>query len=144
MLKGLIGCTLALAVAGCATAPTKTAFENSRVYPESYDAVWTQVVGFFATHNIPIKNIAKDSGVIYAEQLSFDTADADCGSHPLTIPLKGTVSFNAFVQSQATSTRVTITANFQQELTDIYNHPLATVPCLSRGVIEQTILNSIH
>ncbi|MDE2135493.1 MAG: hypothetical protein KGJ49_12970 [Alphaproteobacteria bacterium] len=141
----LIATTALIFVAGCATAPVKTDFEHSRVYNEGFDTVWTQTVQFFATNNIPIKTIAKDSGVIYAERLSFDVGDADCGSHPMTQPLNSSVSLNVFVQKLADMrTQVSINATYHQTLGDLYRNPVGDVACESRGKIEETILNSIH
>ncbi|MDE2162351.1 MAG: hypothetical protein KGJ53_04250 [Alphaproteobacteria bacterium] len=143
MFRKILILAVAFTLAGCATAPTKTQFSNSRSYPGSYDAVWTQVVHFFATNNIPIKNIAKDSGVIYAEASSFDSNDADCGSNPLMTPQQNVIALNVFVQDKGDHREVSVNATFRQVLVGPYN-TVQTVTCLSRGTIEQTIFDSIH
>lgn len=143
MLKKIASIAMAIALTGCVTAPVKTQFQNSRNYQESYNSVWTQVVHFFASHNIPIKNIAKDSGVIYAEASAFDAGDADCGSFPLMTPQQNIVSLNVFVQDKDDHTVVSVNATFRQFLVGAYNTH-ETVTCESHGTIEQSILNSIH
>src|SRR5690606_16368783 len=69
------------ALGGCGTNPPKPhQFESTRTYTNvSFDQGWENVVGYFANNSIPIKNIAKDSGVIYAEATAFPSAMADCG-----------------------------------------------------------------
>lgn len=143
MFKQTLIFGIIFALAGCVTLPSKTQFSNSRSYSGSYESIWTQVVGFFATKNIPIKNIAKDSGVIYAEASSFDSAYADCGSVPLMIPDLNVVSLNVFVQDKGDHREVSVNATFRQTLRGAYN-TVQTVTCESRGVVEQTILDAIH
>ncbi len=131
-------------MAGCATAPGVRTIENSRTYPMSYDQTWQDVVAVFAQNNIQIKNIAKDSGVIYAEGGNFDDTMADCGSPGLLIVSGRHVNFNVFVRSLGVSTQVSVNTNFTENLRFGNNFAtMSTMRCTSYGRIETFILNSI-
>lgn len=45
---------------------------NSTETDSSYDEVWSRVIDFFATANIPIATLDKESGLIVASKISFD------------------------------------------------------------------------
>ena len=129
-------------LAGCATAPEKHSFQNSRAYDKGFDEVWEKVVEYFATNNIEIKNIAKDSGVIYAERTSFDNSVADCGSPGLSQVVGRTATFNVFVSDQDGATQVSVNSRFSEVRRFDYNN--WNVECNSRGVLEKTVLDAIE
>lgn len=136
----LVACAFGLA--GCATAPVATDFDNTRVYSKSKDEVWTSLVAFFATNNIQIKTIEKDSGVIYAERSSFDKVMADCGVDYLYTEITNVASFNVLVIPRGGQTSVTVTSEFKAGRIGPYNATKVT-QCLSTGYLEQQILASI-
>lgn len=131
-----------LGLAGCATAPVPTDFDNTRVYSKSKDEVWTSLVAFFATNNIQIKTIEKDSGVIYAERSSFDKVMADCGLDYLYVDVTNVASFNVLVIPRGAQTSVTVTSEFKAGRLGPYNATKVT-QCLSTGYLEQQILDAI-
>ncbi len=138
-----------IALAGCSVDPPKQhQFENSRAYPNvSYDQGWENVVGFFANNSIPIKNIAKDSGVIYAETVRFSSNMADCGGdwadweqwdpeEKALIAAAG--KFNVFFRRGDPMT-VTVNTDF-----GIGFHEGGTALCYSTGVFEDLLLDAVE
>lgn len=133
---------ISVAIAGCATMPASYTVDNSRTYDQSYDAVWEKIVGFFASRNIPIKNIAKDSGVIYAESTSFGDEMADCGTGGLMVPFARRASVNVFVTNSTTQPKVSVNTEFQEMRR--FDANTTTVNCNSKGVIERAVLDAIR
>jgi hypothetical protein len=133
---------IALTMAGCVTPPTKSSFTNSRTIQKPFDSVWEDLVGFFASRNIPLKNIAKDSGVIYAETLSIDSSFADCGKYPLMAPQQSVMAVNVFVQRKGDTQIVSVNTSARETLIGPYNS-VQTVQCFSTGVLERAVLDSI-
>lgn len=63
-------CVVVLGALGCE--PPRPAvpprpIEKQKVIPRSFDEVWQTAVTWFATHNMPIKNLDKQSGLISTE-----------------------------------------------------------------------------
>ena len=134
------------ACAGCGSAPQKHEFDKSRTVTQSYDQTWEDIVSFFASRNIQVKNIAKDSGVIYAEEAEVDPTDPDCGKPPaLWRPISNQGRFNVFVKRGEQKQVVSVNAQFAQVLqTEIANPPSTqTVSCTSTGMLERQILQSL-
>ena len=142
-MKLLTIAMFALMLSSCATPPVKSNFDNSTTVSSSYDATWEKIVGFFAFRNIPLKNIAKDSGVIYAESMSFDNEFADCGSFPLMTIQQRIMSVNVFVQRKETSQVVRANTTFREMLVGPYN-TMKTVQCQSKGVVEKMVLEAVR
>lgn len=130
-----------LALFGCATAPSIYQFSNSQSYSRSYDDLWEDLVGFFAKNSIQIKNIAKDSGVIYAETATFSDTSADCGDPGLWQPANRLFTLNAFVTRASPELKVHITTKFYE--TRRFDRSVTTVECNSKGVVERAILDAI-
>lgn len=142
MNKIAIIITTTLFAVGCATAPATYTFDNSRTYDREFDDVWESIVQYFATNNIEIKNIAKDSGVIYAERARFDDSVADCGSAGLASVVGRTANFNVFVTDRNGQTNVSVNTRFNEVRRFDYNN--WEQECSSRGVLETTILDAIE
>lgn len=131
-----------LTLSGCATAPQRHNVQNSETFSVGYDAAWESVVSYFASHNIQIKNIAKDSGVIYAEAASFDDSVADCGKSGLLAITGRRATFNVFVHKVPAGTQVSVNTEFMEGLA--FGQSRTTRQCTSRGVLESTILNAVR
>jgi hypothetical protein len=140
--KALIWVALALIITGCASAPASYTFSNSQSFSRSYDEVWEDLVRFFASRNIQIKNIAKDSGVIYAESTRYEQDFADCGSPGVSRVVSKVVSFNVFVSRSEATPTVHVNTKFLE--TRQFDRNVWTVECNSKGVIEKAILNSVR
>lgn len=144
MLKNIRLATIivsAVAMAGCATAPGVHTVQNTRTYQLQYDQSWENVVSFFASRNIQIKNIAKDSGVIYAEAARFDDSMADCGKPGLFQVVGRRANFNVFVKRVNNGTQVSVNTDFAE--TRRFENNVVTVQCNSYGTLENLVLNSV-
>lgn len=146
MTIGRSAAVLAAALlAGCVTPPKPTAFDNSVTISRSKDAVWESLIGYFTANNIQVKTIEKDSGVIYAERMAFDTGIgdlADCGKSAFEVDVGSTVGLNVFARSiSASVTEVTVNAQFQ--VARMFDGQTRSYPCLSKGRLEAEILAAI-
>jgi uncharacterized lipoprotein len=137
LLSGLSMLTLL----GCATAPATYTFSSSKSYSRPYDQVWEDLVGFFAKNNIQIKNIAKDSGVIYAESATFSDNSADCGEPGLWRRVSRVANLNVFVARSTAEPTVQVNTKFFE--TRRFENSLTTVECNSKGVVERTIIELV-
>src|SRR3972149_2690182 len=136
----ILNWVLIVMLASCATAPATYNYEKSKSYSRTYDQIWEDVIGFFASRNIQIKTIEKDSGVIYAETNRFDEKLADCGHPGIASVVTRTVSLNVFVMRSERDPKVNVNTKFIE--TRQFDRSIWTVECNSKGVIEQAILES--
>ncbi|MDQ0068492.1 hypothetical protein J2W34_000266 [Variovorax boronicumulans] len=91
---------------------------------------------------IQIKNIAKDSGVVYAETAQFNETMADCGDPGLFQIMSKRVNFNVFVTRSESSPRVTVNATYSE--TRRFDRNVVTVSCNSKGTLERIILAELN
>lgn len=140
----IFGMISLFALSACATAPKEYTFEKSRTFAKSKDEVWEKVISHFATNNIPIKTVEKDSGIIYAENLRFTPGQfADCGSSALEPPISGLVRMNVFVRPVSTdTTEMTVNSDFE-ETRQFGQYPPTTVKCNSTGALERQVFDSV-
>lgn len=128
-------------LAACATPPEQHAFDKSRTFALSKDAVWDQLLNHFTSNNIQIKTIEKDSGVIYAETSLSDKSMSDCGVSALVHEQGRPASLNVFVRPIGKQTQVTVNAKFQ--VIRQYGSNIWRDECNSTGVLERQILGDI-
>lgn len=110
---------LASLLAGCAgpsIQPPQSSNENhARQYNAGFSEVWEHTVDWFATNNIPIKNIERVSGIIgsdYALGSSF--SQVDCGEvNPgdMNVLIDSNVSANINVLVRESTSGVTVQPN---------------------------------
>lgn len=138
----------ALALSACATPPASYNVVNNRVVPESKDVVWERVVSFFATNNLSIKTIEKDSGIIAAERMiSSPTTSggilgwADCGVNAMAPARSQGIDLNVFVRPQGQATQITVNTRFNEVRFNTLTSMVEDVPCNSTGLLEERILN---
>jgi hypothetical protein len=165
MLRSAILCTVAALtfVAGCApvyTAPVVYPIEKERTIKKPFDAVWQSAVEWFATHNTPIKNIDKASGLLSTEyDLSMAEAanQIDCGGGDSTfngkVELEKPIgNFNLLIKKlDDLSTKVSVNVFFTCTVNKYrYENLLSTdyvlvssekVNCVSKGTLERAILD---
>lgn len=147
-MKRLVMLTAAgLALAGCATPPAYVPFDNSTTVSLSKDEVWSNLVEYFATSNISIKTIEKDSGIIYAERMLAGAYEigsvASCGANFMAPSMGATADLNVFVREQTGGTRITVTTNFREMRSNaMANGQMFTAQCNSLGVMEAGILRA--
>lgn len=139
---------IALCVAGCATVPPPPQIVNSRTFERSSDAVWSDIVEYFASRNIVIKTIEKQSGIIYAERVNFsvedltmDPAMARCDAL-FSRQGEASAQINVFVRAVApTKTSVTVNTTFSVHHPSLLSREWSTDPCYSTGYFEQHVLD---
>lgn len=146
MKKFVIAVTLAAGLSACVTAPAVIPIENSRAIPLSKNEVWSNLVEYFATSNIAIKTIEKDSGIIYAERMFARGNDltgyADCGAAALAAPIGGAADLNVFVRETATGVNATVNARYRQSRMSAWDGSVGSTECASLGTLERSILDA--
>lgn len=146
MKKLLVSAALAVSLSACVTAPAVIPIENSRAIPLSKDAVWSNLVEHFASGNIAIKTIEKDSGIIYAERMFARGAElssyADCGAAAMAAPVGGAADLNVFVRETATGVNATVNARYRQNRASMWDGSISSNDCASLGTLERTILDA--
>ena len=137
----------AIALTGCATAPLVVPVERSVETTKSKEQVWANLIEFFASNNISIKTIEKDSGIVYAER-TFSGAGglrewADCGASMMAPPIRQTMDLNVFVRdaggSAGPKTNITVNARFSETRQSAWDNSIANTDCNSLGVLERRI-----
>lgn len=135
-----------LLTTGCVTHPAEYSFEKTRTYNQSKNKTWEKLMEYFTDNGVPIKNIEKDSGIIYAENIygGQDTnLYADCGQHGLTQLTSSKFEMNVFVKSVGAS-KSKATANLKVTGAKQFGgHPPIIVQCSSKGIIEERILEAL-
>ncbi len=130
-------------ITGCGTAPKRYDVERSRVVNQSYETVWSGLISYLAERNIPLKSFAKDSGVIFAEAVTFDEGQADCGSPGLLKPIARYASINILVRPQGSAQKVTVNSRFVETRFNSFDYSSTRVECNSKGVVEERILSAL-
>ncbi len=148
-MRLFVAIAAAAALSGCATAPLVHEVEKTRTIPASKDVVWERAVGFFATNNLSIETIEKDSGIIAAERTvnrpaagTYMGGWADCGASFLEIPVAQLVDLNVFVRPVGEATSATVNARFT-EVRQMGSSPTTTATCNSTGALERMILDAL-
>ena len=141
MLKRLGFVGVAMTLLACATPPATYTISNTKPYQKAYDQVWEDLVSHLAKRNIQIKNIAKDSGVIYAESLRFDDSVADCGKPGIFQVVGRRANFNVFVNRSTKDPVVSVNSEFIE--TRRFESNIQTIQCNSKGVLEASILGAV-
>lgn len=142
----LLSVSAAVCLASCATAPAHIPIQNSRVVALSKDDVWSNLVEHFATSNIAIKTIEKDSGIIYAERMFATGNDlssyADCGVPGMATPIGGAADLNVFVRETGSGVNVTVNARYRQMRQSAWGPGVTTIDCSSLGTMERDLLEA--
>lgn len=143
-VRATIAALGAIALSGCTSvAPKHYDVTNSRVYDASYDQVWSSLVALLAKANVPLKQIAKDSGVIYVDALKFDDGQADCGSPGMLKPIARFGTINILVQPVGNQQRVTVNTSFTETRFNSFDYSSSQVSCSSKGQLEAALLDAV-
>ena len=118
--------------------------------PASYDATWRALIRALAMENVPLRTVAKDSGVIASDDfVSPIGVYADCGRLG-DVPIEGEalVAFTLFVQPSSKVTEVQVNAKMQ---THAYRRGSSgslktdrVFQCVSTGRWEANLLDSVR
>lgn len=144
-------------VAGCVTSPQVFNVERSREYAQSKTVTWDRLIRWFATNNIQVKTIEKDSGIIYAEREVTDASSswwdrgrvanlADCGKDFWAVPQGQTIQMNVYVKDMGARSAATVNVTFRE-----FYYPYSSgvgfgsppQTCNSTGAIENRILDEL-
>lgn len=134
---------LAGVLVACATPPRSAAFDRSRDYAATEEAVWPLIVRFFATRNVPIRNIERASGLIVAESTRVDTAIVDCGFSYMDTPISRVATFNVLLQAAGEGRQRVTVSLAAYENRSAYAGGVIQLPCESTGTLETVLLNYI-
>lgn len=149
--KGLVTAALLLA-AGCSrlqVSPLSPPPFRTEV-PASYDETWTALVRALAQQNVPLRAIARDSGVVASDEfVSPINLYADCGQLGGD-QLEGAavVSFTIFAEANGTSTRLQVNSKMR---TVAHRRgksgklkPVPVYPCASTGRFEANLIDAVQ
>ena len=103
----------------------------------AYDTTWRALVQALAKENIPLRVVARDSGVIASDDFTTPIgAYADCGRKGDTsLEGEALVNFTVFVQSAGSNgTEVQINAKMRT-----HAHRKGSFPCVSTGRWESNL-----
>ncbi len=160
VLAGAIGCS---APKKAVVQQAPIIVEKERVISKPFDVVWQSGIEWFATHNTPIKNLDKSSGLISTEY-SVSIGEANrymlcaTGSSNFsgkTEIVNHTGNFNVIIKKLGeNSTKISVNVFFGCTINKYkYRGLLSTeyvlesstrVNCTSRGELEREILNYLE
>ena len=116
-----------------------------------YDATWTAVLRTLANQNVPLRAIARDSGVIASDEfVSPINLYADCGQlSGDQIEGEAIVSFTLFVEPDGNSaTRIQVNTKMRTQAhrrgTSGKLRPLPVYQCASTGRFEANLLETVR
>lgn len=139
---------------------------KEKVYMKPFDAVWQTAIEWFATHNTPIKNLDKTSGLISTE---YSMSIGEAGKYMQCVQQGAKVgaltgfytldnyagNFNVLIKKvNDNSTKVTVNVFFScSQNLNKYVNALSTktylasstrINCSSKGALEREILSFIE
>jgi hypothetical protein len=115
-----------------------------------YDAAWTALVHALAKGNIPLRAIARDSGVIASDEFVTPIGVlADCGRiGDDRIEGEANVSFTIFVEDKGPETRLLINSKMRTQAARRGSSgglkPTPVYPCASTGRFEANLFEAVQ
>ena len=115
-----------------------------------YDATWAAVVRALARENVPIRAIARDSGVIASDDFIAPIGVyADCGRvGGELVEGEALVAFTLFAEPNGTWTRVLVNSkmrtHMQRKGSSGTLRPMPVYQCASTGRFEATLLDAVR
>jgi hypothetical protein len=146
------GLTVALLLAGCAglyVSPLSPPPYRAEILAP-YDTAWTALVHALAKGNIPLRAIARDSGVIASDEFVTPIgALADCGRiGDDRIEGEAVVSFTVFVEDNGPETRLLINSKMRTQAARRGASgglkPTPVYPCASTGRFEANLFEAVQ
>lgn len=146
------GLAAALLLAGCAglyVSPLSPPPYRAEILAP-YDAAWTALVHALAKGNIPLRAIARDSGVIASDEFVTPIgALADCGRiGDDRIEGEAVVSFTVFVEDNGPGTRLLINSKMRTQAARRGSSgglkPTPVYPCASTGRFEANLFEAVQ
>jgi hypothetical protein len=109
--------------------------------PAPYEAIWTAIVKALARQNVPLRAIARDSGVIASDEFVTPIGVyADCGSlGGDRVEGEALVSYTLFVTPNGEGTRIQINSKMRT-----FGHRKGSYQCVSTLRFEANLAESIQ
>jgi hypothetical protein len=118
--------------------------------PASYDETWAALVRALAHQNVPLRAIARDSGVVASDEFVTPIKlYADCGRvGGDQLEGEALVSFTIFAEPVGSSTRIQVNANMRTQAhrrgTSGSLRPTPVFSCASTGRFEANLLETVR
>ncbi len=116
----------------------------------SYDATWRALIRSLARENLPLRAVARDSGVIATDEVVTPIGlYADCGSFGSErVEGEALVSFTVFASSNRDETDITINSKMRTQAhrkgTSGKLKPNPVFQCASTGRFEANLLDAVR
>src|SRR5712691_10378531 len=142
----------ALALAGCSrlhVSPLQPPPYRAEI-AAGYDASWSALVRALAHQNVPLRAIARDSGVIASDEfVSPINLYADCGQlSGDQLEGEAIVSFTVFAESNGRATRIQVNSKMRTQAHRRGNsgklRPVPVFQCASTGRFEANLLDAVR
>jgi hypothetical protein len=144
--------SVALALFGCARAhisPLSPPPYRAEV-AAAYDRTWTALVRAIAKQNLPLRAIARDSGVIASDDVVTPIGlYADCGRlGDNRVEGEAVVAFTVFAEPDGAATRVQVNSNMRTHAhrkgTSGKLKPTPVYACASTGRFEANLIDAVR
>jgi hypothetical protein len=119
--------------------------------PASYDRTWTALIKALARENLPLRAVARDSGVVASDDAITPIGVwADCGTiGDDRVEGEAIASFTIFVEANGSdSTRLQVNSKMRTQAhrkgTSGKLKPLPVFPCASTGRFEANLLDTVR
>jgi hypothetical protein len=118
--------------------------------PASYDETWAALVRALAKQNVPLRAIARDSGVVASDEfVSPINLYADCGRlGDDQLEGEALVSFTIFTEPVGSSTLIQVNSNMRTQAhrrgTSGKLRPDPVFQCASTGRFEANLIDSLR
>jgi hypothetical protein len=148
----VVGAGALLALTGCArlhVSPLAPPPFRAEV-PAGYDATWRAIVRALAHQNVPLRAIARDSGVIASDEfVSPINLYADCGQvGGDQLEGEAIVSFTVFAEPGGSTTRIQVNSKMRTQAhrrgTSGKLRPTPVYQCASTGRFEANLVDAVR
>jgi hypothetical protein len=142
---------VALSLAGCARphiSPLAPPPYRAEI-KAGYDRTWTAIVKTLARQNVPLRAVARDSGVIASDDLVTPIGlYADCGrSGDELLEGEAIVAFTVFAEASGAATRLQVNSNMRTQAhrkgSSGKLKPTPIYPCATTGRFEANLVEAV-
>ncbi|OLC15730.1 MAG: hypothetical protein AUH29_06980 [Candidatus Rokubacteria bacterium 13_1_40CM_69_27] len=115
-----------------------------------YDVTWTAIIRALAQQNVPLRAVARDSGVVASDEfVSPINLYADCGQlGGDQLEGEAVVSFTVFAESNGRATRIQVNSKMRTQAHRRGNsgklRPVPVFQCASTGRFEANLLDAVR
>lgn len=118
--------------------------------PASYETTWTAIIRAMAQQNVPLRAVARDSGVVASDEfVSPINVYADCGQlSGDQLEGEAIVSFTVFAEPNGSSTRIQVNSKMRTQAHRRGQsgklRPAPVYQCASTGRFEANLLDAVR